>query len=128
MNLFQLFFLALAGLLLAGTVIATTKGWMSRREGFFSACIWVLAGLAVTWPDATTRVARFVGLGRGANLLLYCAVFVMMLGFFMIYIRLRQLRREMTLLVRHLALREAGVGDGRSALGDAENLDAEAPS
>ncbi|MFQ5492031.1 MAG: DUF2304 family protein, partial [Phycisphaerae bacterium] len=77
MNLFQGFFLALAGLLLVGTVVATARGWVSRREGLFSACIWIVAGVAVAWPDATTRVARVVGLGRGANLLLYCAVLVM---------------------------------------------------
>ena len=121
MNLFQIIFLVLAGLLLVGTVMATAKGWISRREGLFSAGIWTAAGLAVAWPDATTSVARIVGLGRGANLLLYCAVLVMIVGFLMIYVRLRQLRREMTLLVRHLALREVVEGAPASIHGDGDS-------
>ena len=71
------------------------------------------AALAVVWPDATTRIARFVGLGRGVNLLLYCTVVVMMAGFFMVYIRLRRVRQELTLLVRHLAILQAQEGRPR---------------
>ncbi|MEK7731822.1 MAG: DUF2304 family protein, partial [Planctomycetota bacterium] len=45
--------------------------------------------------------------GRGADLVLYCAVIVMLIGFFMVYARLRRLRRDLTLLSRHLAIRDA---------------------
>ena len=55
-------------------------------------------------------VARKLGIGRGADLLLYCSVGVMMVGFLMVYIRLGRLRREITLIVRHLALKESQEG------------------
>jgi hypothetical protein len=68
--------------------------------------LWAAAGLAVIQPDLTTKVAHTVGIRRGADLLLYCAVVAMIAGFLMIYVRLRRLRREITLLVRELALRD----------------------
>ena len=110
MNLFQIVFLVLAACLFVGSLVAAARGWATRREGLASALIWLVAAMAVAWPDTTTRLARFVGLGRGVNLLLYCTVVVMMVGFFMIYIRLRRVRRELTLLVRHLAILEAQEG------------------
>jgi hypothetical protein len=110
MNLFQIVFLVLAAGLFVGSLVAVARGWATRREGLISALIWLVAGMAVAWPDTTTRLARFVGLGRGVNLLLYCTVVVMMVGFFMIYIRLRRVRRELTLLVRHLAILEVQEG------------------
>ena len=51
-----------------------------------------------------------MGIGRGADLVLYCAVVVMMIGFLMTYSRLRHIQRELTLVVRHIAKREATVG------------------
>ena len=110
MNLFQIVFLVLAACLFVGSLVAAARGWATRREGLISALIWLVAAMAVAWPDTTTRLARLVGLGRGVNLLLYCTVVVMMVGFFMIYIRLRRVRRELTLLVRHLAILEAQEG------------------
>ena len=66
-----------------------------------------VAGVAIAWPELTTWAARSLGIRRGADLVLYCAVVVMMVGFLMVYSRLRQVRRDLTLVVRHLALLEA---------------------
>ncbi len=63
--------------------------------------------IAIIRPGVTKIIANALGIGRGADLLLYCTVVAMMVGFLMIYARMRRLRREMTLLVRHLAIRDA---------------------
>ena len=63
--------------------------------------------LAVAFPDLTPRVAKSVGIGRGADLVLYCAVLFMLAGFFFVYLRLVRLRRYVTELVRHIAILEA---------------------
>ncbi len=107
MNLFQIIFLILVGCLFVASFVAAARGWATRREGLVSAMIWLVSGAAVAWPEVSTRIARVLGLGRGLNLLLYCTVVVMIVGFFMTYIRLRRVQREMTLLVRHLAISEA---------------------
>lgn len=109
MTLFQILLLVVMAVLCGATFVAIRRGWATQREGLVLALVWLVAGLAIAWPDQTTRLAKIVGVGKGANLLLYCTVVTMMVGFLMVYARLRALRREMTLLVRHLALREATI-------------------
>ena len=107
MNPFQVVLIIVVALLLIGTLLAVFRGWATKREGVVWALVWLAAGVAVIWPHVTTHVARTLGIGRGTDLLLYCAVVIMMVGFLMVYTRIRRLRREVTLLVRHLAVRDA---------------------
>ena len=107
MNAFQIVALVLMASLFAATIVATVKGSATRREGLAWAALWLAAGIAIAWPDITAKVARMLGIGRGADLVLYCAVVVMLVGFLMVYSRLRRLRRDVTLLVRHIAIRDA---------------------
>jgi hypothetical protein len=54
-----------------------------------------------------SSVAHLLGIGRGADLVSYCGIVAMLVGFWMVYIRLLRLRREVTLTVRRLAILEA---------------------
>ena len=66
--------------------------------------VWIGTGLAALWPRSTMLAARALGIGRGADLIMYCSVFVTLVGFFYIYTRFRRLDRALTLLVRRLAI------------------------
>jgi len=116
LNLFQVLSLSVVGLLLLLTLVAAWRGWVTRREAVTWSTLWIAAGGAILFPNITSAVAKRVGIGRGTDLLLYCAVVVMMVGFLMVYVRLRRLRREMTLLVRHLAIRDAIQGEKPASL------------
>lgn len=107
MNLFQILSVAVVTGLLALSIVAMARGWATRREGLVWASVWLCTGIAIARPDLTVLVAGALGIGRGADLVLYCAVIVMLIGFFMVYARLRRLRRDLTLLSRHLAIRDA---------------------
>jgi len=107
MNLFQILAVAVVTGLLALSIVAMARGWATRREGLAWAFVWLCTGVAIARPDLTTFVAQALGIRRGADLVLYCAVIVMLVGFFMVYARLRRLRRDLTLLTRHLAIRDA---------------------
>lgn len=67
----------------------------------------VLAGLAVVFPDMLTEVAELVGVGRGADLLLYLLVVTFMLVTVVLFRRLAELERRYTQLARDAALRDA---------------------
>lgn len=112
MNLFQILAIAVFAILIVVTLVGAIRGSMSRRDGLIWSIVWTSAGLFVVRPDLTVTVAKLLGIGRGADLLLYCAVVVSMIGFLAVYIRLRRLRREMTLVVRHLAIRDAVAASG----------------
>lgn len=125
MNLFQGIALAVFAVILVVTFVGMVRGSISRRHGLMWSVVWVSAGLSVSRPDLTARVARLLGIGRGVDLVLYCAVVVSMIGFLAIYVRLRRLRREMTLVVRHLAIRDALAATGGSAIPNDGNDEAD---
>lgn len=107
---FQALALTILAVLLVLTIGAAIFKKATKREAVFWSFVWLTGAVAILRYDLSMTIARKLGIGRGADLLLYCSVGVMMVGFMMVYIRLRRLRREITLLVRHLALKEASEG------------------
>ena len=107
MNLFQILAVGVVAGLFCLSLAAMLRGWATRREGLAWAVVWLATGVAIARPGLTIVVAKALGIGRGADLVLYCTVIVMLVGFFMVYARLRRLRRDLTLLTRHLAIRDA---------------------
>jgi len=118
MTLFELNGFQWAALLVITLLFVTTaRGGFAggrRRDRILWTVVWLLAGVFVAWPQGTVVIAHALGIRRGADLVLYCSVLAMMIGFLMVYARLQRLNREITLLTRHIALREAE-GQGSSA-------------
>lgn len=67
-----------------------------------------LAGLVFVWnPDLTNEIAALVGIGRGADLLLYCFVIATLIVTFSLHLRLRAGLQQTTELARHMAIQNA---------------------
>ncbi|MFM1823634.1 MAG: hypothetical protein RI967_1900 [Planctomycetota bacterium] len=107
MTTFQIILLSVLGATAAAIVTAAVR----RRIGRIVALAWtaVLAtGMVFAIePDWTTAIARKVGINRGTDLVLYVLAVASIQGFLLLYLKLRRVRRELTLLVRELAIREA---------------------
>ena len=95
------------GMFLLVTLLAMGTRRIGRMPGLAWTVIWLCGIGALIVPDATTSLANAVGIHRGADLLLYVVVIIMTIGFFSMYLRLRQLRREFTLLVRRISIMDA---------------------
>lgn len=106
MNMFQGLVLMLFSLLSAVTLSAAFRGMVRKRIAVFWLALWTLGALAIIWPRSTMLIARYLGIGRGADLLLYVSVLLMLVGFFYVYGRFRRLDRDITLLVRRLAIEQ----------------------
>ena len=104
MNVFQYLVGVLMFTLTVITLRAGVRGGIRKRIALFWSLLWVGAGVAAIWPRSTVIVARALGIGRGADLILYCSVFAMLIGFFYVYTRFRKLDRAFTLLVREIAI------------------------
>jgi hypothetical protein len=109
-------FQLLADSVLLALIAWETVGWL-RRMGSGGFClvrllVWTAAALAITFPDSVQRVALFFGVGRGADVVLYLFVLTFLAVSFFLYARYRRLEQRLTLVVRHLALREAVKGEG----------------
>lgn len=69
--------------------------------------------LAVIFPDTLSEVARSIGVGRGADLVLYVLCVTFMFVTIALYLRLGELHDRMVELARRHALLEAEVRAGR---------------
>lgn len=67
---------------------------------------WCLAIVAALVPNSTAWVAKVVGVGRGADLVVYVALAVLFYSLFRLTARVEKLNRDLTRLTRELALRE----------------------
>jgi small membrane protein len=109
MNLFQSLVLLLFVVLAVLTIAAGFGGAVRKRIVAFWLAVWALGATTIIWPHFTAVAAHSLGIGRGADLLLYLSVLVMFVAFFYVYTRFRKLDRELTLLVRRLAIQNAGM-------------------
>jgi hypothetical protein len=119
LNVFQIIVLPIMAFLFVERAAAVARGKIPRRVAFFWMCVWLFGGIAVAFPDATSAIARPLGIARGADLVFYLAILFMLVGFYMMYVRLRRLDANITQLVRHLAIQNAQSG---SAANDATEV------
>jgi small membrane protein len=106
--------------LLAGIVLFGLLAFRGSRRAIHTV-LWrayvvlvvLAAALAVIFPNALTRVAEAVGVGRGADLLLYVLVVTFMLVSVVLFRRITVLERRYTELARSVAVADALRGGRR---------------
>ena len=102
----QIFLLSLV-ILGMGLVILRYR---QRKIGTVAFLLWLVlwtgAAAVIMFPMSTVILARILGIGRGADLVLYTSLIVTLYLLFRLHVRLEQVNREVTQIVRALALRE----------------------
>jgi small membrane protein len=104
MTAFQYIVVGLSLLACWATLRSAMRGGIRKRIAGFWLLVWITVATTMIWPEATAFVARRLGIGRGADLVMYVSVLTMLVGFFYVYTRFRRLDRTITLLVRRLAV------------------------
>lgn len=98
-------------LLIAAIAAAAAVHFRSGRQRLLSRVVTLLfVGMAVIFivnPEAANRIAHTVGVGRGADLVLYTFFPASISMFLHLYRRSRQQDERLTQLVRHIAILEA---------------------
>jgi hypothetical protein len=107
MRLFQIIAVPFIAAMLAVSLRSLFKGRSRAISSLSWALLWLASLVAVLYPEATTKVAQSVGIGRGADLLLYLSVLAAIVAFSAVSLRLRQMSREITVLTREVALLDA---------------------
>jgi hypothetical protein len=103
-TLFQTVFIPVCALLAVGVLLRALRSAGSRRTGFFWAFLWLVAAGLIADPSATTTLASWVGIGRGADLVLYVATLAGLGAALFFYARFRRLEVVVTGIVRREAL------------------------
>jgi hypothetical protein len=96
-------FLGIIAWLLINRKSAKGKAW--QKIGLIG--LLVLAIVAVLFPDSLNRLAHFLGVGRGADLVFYTFVFAFIAYVTTQYIKQKDHDRQVAILVRKVAIIEA---------------------
>jgi hypothetical protein len=115
MTPFQWLALALLSLLLVREGVRLGRGLGWRWFTLLRAAVWASAAATIADPNLTQWVAEALGIGLGANLVLYVFVLAYLGTTFFLYARYLQVQQQLTALVRHLAIQEARKGSGQTA-------------
>jgi small membrane protein len=110
MTAFQLVALPLLVLFMIATGVATARHRLTVRAGVLWIVLWTAAAVSIAHPETLVTIARFLGIGRGTDLVLYLSILFMFVAMFLIYLRFRRMDEQITMLVRHIAIRE-GLAD-----------------
>jgi small membrane protein len=71
------------------------------------ALIFLTGILFVLFPDTTTKISLFLGVGRGADLLVYAAVISFGYIVLLLYSKIKKLESQLAELVRYQAIKGA---------------------
>ena len=100
----------IATLFAAGALLRLSMQVKNRRMALRYAMLWALVWVAVItvfWvPGLTSDLALYAGIGRGADLVVYTAILVLMYLQYRFFERIERLQRDITTLTRQLALRD----------------------
>jgi hypothetical protein len=110
MTLFQIVSVSILALLFLRELLEFRKDAVVHRVHWMRALVWLVAALAIALPDSVQSVAETVGIHRGADLVFYLFVLTFLGVTFYFYARHVRTQRQITQLVRSLAIREARRG------------------
>lgn len=88
---------------LSGRSTSSTRAWKKILLIIFSLC----AIITVLNPDLSTKVAHLVGVGRGADLLLYMLTIAFIFQVLSNYVKSKDEQKRVVKLARKIAIMEA---------------------
>jgi hypothetical protein len=119
--LIQYFLSFLILLIIYRVVIKWKQGILTSRDLIFWSGFWFVVGIIILLPDTTSYLAELVGVGRGADLVVYLSIVLIFYIIFQMTIKIEKIERNITKVVRTVAMKEE-VADGKKQMvGGAED-------
>jgi small membrane protein len=100
----QFLLLAFALVALAKVLHSYKQRRMAPLDFFFWGLVWIGTASIIVFPDATSFLAHLLGIGRGADLIIYLSLLVSFYLVFRLYATIARLEQAITALVRAIAL------------------------
>ena len=97
----------LIGVLVGVLVLYFSRLRSKAVDGLIILLCFGCASLLVMRPNIATRIANLVGVGRGADLIVYLALPGLLMMIFLLFARIRELNAKLTTAVREYAIRDA---------------------
>ncbi|MEK7211025.1 MAG: DUF2304 family protein [Patescibacteria group bacterium] len=100
------FLILLIVLIISRVVLRWREKSLNTREFVFWLLFWLAAGAVALQPDWTGIIAERLGIGRGADLVVYLSLVAIFYLLFRIQIQQKKTEREITKIVRKIALKD----------------------
>ncbi len=110
LTLFQWLACGSLALVLIFELLRLRRGGQLFGMWLLRSVIWLAALVAIADPDLTQRLARVLGISRGADVVFYVFVLAFLGTSFHFTTRHTRLQRQLNLLVSRLAIRDAERG------------------
>lgn len=98
--------------LLVFLLFAVSRVLLQLRQGnltvvsfLFWGGVFIAAMIGVLEPEVTSSFARLLGIGRGADVVIYLSIVILFYLIFRITIAIEEVRGEITYIIRQLALK-----------------------
>jgi len=102
----QLILVIITILIIARTIFKWKKKELDTVNLVLWLFFWFCVIVAVLYPPVTTVVANFLGVGRGADAVIYFAFALLFYLIFRVSIRLYKIERDITKIVSRISLGE----------------------
>lgn len=103
-SLIQFVLLAVIALMLLHAISQQRRKEIGPLQLVVWLAVWAGGAIVVLFPDFSTVVANKLGVGRGADLVMYVSIPVLFYSVFRLRIRTERLSRDLTDVTRALAL------------------------
>jgi len=96
---------------IAFAIVSGVRGRaQGNRQNLFWFFLWMSAAAVIALPQLASSVAHAVGIGRGADLVLYSLTFASILSARYFYVKYRTLENQLTEIIRRNAIASARPG------------------
>mgnify|MGYP001612476325 FL=1 len=113
MSMIQVLIIVFALFAITRTILQFKRGAVTRTWLLFWILFWLVAGIVAALPQTADAVARIVGVGRGADVVIYASLIAIFYLIFRLYVKIEQVESEITRLVRKLSLDDLEDGSPR---------------
>jgi len=100
-------------LIIYRVAIKWRQGILTSRDLFFWIGFWFVVGIIILLPDTTSFMADLVGVGRGADLVVYLSIVLIFYIIFQMTIKIEKIERNITKVVRTVAMKDETENNGQ---------------
>lgn len=100
----QIFLLIFIAFFLSRVFLRSREKVISAKTSLFWTIVWIIALIGILLPATTSKIATLLGVGRGVDVIIYLALSLLFYLVFRLYVMIEDIRREITSLVREIAL------------------------
>ncbi len=110
MELIQIIGLIISIFAISRVILQVRKNTMTIESALFWIFIWLAVILSVVFPNTLGHLAKITGVGRGVDVIIYLSIIVLFYMVYRNYIKMENMEREITKLVREIAIIEREKG------------------